>query len=108
MIVKPGKTNPRHIVYGAPFGGCAAACSMSDLFHERIPDDFVRDAFDFMDNAQHHHFMVLTKRSQRLRDLGRREQARQRFSAGRQNLGRGAGLTRQSFLGTTTKAIGGR
>lgn len=40
--------------------------SMSDLFHEDVPDDFIRRAFDVMSQAKHHIFQVLTKRSDRM------------------------------------------
>jgi protein gp37 len=43
--------------------------SMSDLFHEDIPDDFVRAVFDVMGNADWHTFQILTKRHERLTDL---------------------------------------
>ncbi len=45
--------------------------SMSDLFHEAIPDDFIRRAFHVMRQAHWHTFQVLTKRSERLAKLGR-------------------------------------
>jgi protein gp37 len=44
-------------------------CSMGDLFHEDVPDDFVKDVFDVMRRARPHVFQVLTKRSERLLDL---------------------------------------
>ncbi len=40
--------------------------SMSDLFHEDVPDDFIKDAFSVMKTADWHTFQVLTKRSERL------------------------------------------
>jgi protein gp37 len=40
--------------------------SMSDLFHEAIPDDFITDVFDVMARADWHVFQVLTKREDRL------------------------------------------
>lgn len=40
--------------------------SMSDLFHERIPDEYVQKVFDVMIEANHHVYQVLTKRSGRL------------------------------------------
>jgi len=40
--------------------------SMSDLFHEDIPDDFVARVFDVMEEADHHVFQVLTKRQDRM------------------------------------------
>jgi len=43
--------------------------SMSDLFHEQVPFDFVSRVFEVMSVAHWHTFQVLTKRSQRLRDL---------------------------------------
>ena len=43
--------------------------SMSDLFHEAIPDAFVRRVFGTMHQATWHCFQVLTKRSARLCDL---------------------------------------
>ena len=43
--------------------------SMSDLFQERVPTQFVQRVFDVMVEAHWHTFQVLTKRSQRLRDL---------------------------------------
>jgi len=43
--------------------------SMSDLFHERIPDSFVRRVFDVMKAADWHVFQILTKRQQRLAEL---------------------------------------
>jgi len=46
--------------------------SMSDLFHERIPVDFIRRVFRTMEACPQHTFQVLTKRSQRLRKLATR------------------------------------
>ena len=43
--------------------------SMSDLFHEEIPAQFIRDVFDVMRRAHWHTFQVLTKRSERLVQL---------------------------------------
>ncbi|HEY6331065.1 MAG TPA: DUF5131 family protein, partial [Blastocatellia bacterium] len=40
--------------------------SMSDLFHEDIPDGFIQRAFDVMQAADWHRYQVLTKRSARL------------------------------------------
>lgn len=40
--------------------------SMSDLFHEKIPDDFILRIFDVMNRASWHRFQILTKRSDRL------------------------------------------
>jgi len=40
--------------------------SMSDLFHERVPLEFIRKVFAVMEEASWHRFQVLTKRSVRL------------------------------------------
>lgn len=41
-------------------------CSMSDLFHEEVPDDFIMEVFNSMNKAKWHTFQVLTKRADRL------------------------------------------
>jgi protein gp37 len=41
--------------------------SMSDLFHERVPDDYIEVVARIMVAAGWHTYQVLTKRSQRLR-----------------------------------------
>ncbi|HLW30746.1 MAG TPA: phage Gp37/Gp68 family protein [Aequorivita sp.] len=43
--------------------------SMSDLFHEQVPDSFIFKTFDIMKKAYWHQFQVLTKRSNRLKEL---------------------------------------
>jgi protein gp37 len=43
--------------------------SMSDLFHEGVPEDYIRQVCEIMRLADWHTFQVLTKRSERLRDL---------------------------------------
>lgn len=45
--------------------------SMSDLFHEEIPDDFIFQVFDAMREADWHTFQILTKRQERMVDLGK-------------------------------------
>ena len=44
--------------------------SMSDLFQEAVPDQFIRDVFATMAACPQHTFQILTKRSERLRELG--------------------------------------
>lgn len=39
--------------------------SMSDLFHEQVPDDFIKDVFKVMEECPQHTFQVLTKRPER-------------------------------------------
>ena len=43
--------------------------SMSDLFHEQVPDSFIFSIFDIMKRAYWHQFQILTKRSIRLKKL---------------------------------------
>ena len=43
--------------------------SMSDLFHEDIPFEFIHRVFEVMVKADRHRFQVLTKRAQRLEEL---------------------------------------
>jgi protein gp37 len=46
--------------------------SMSDLFHERIPETYIRAVFDVMGAAPQHTFQILTKRHERLAELAPR------------------------------------
>lgn len=55
--------------------------SMSDLFHEDVPDEFILQVFTVMWEARQHTFQVLTKRPERMREwmirlLDRGEEAR--------------------------------
>lgn len=43
--------------------------SMSDLFHDDVPLDYIRQVFDVMRRASWHQFQVLTKRSERLASI---------------------------------------
>ena len=45
--------------------------SMSDLFHEAVPDDFIRSVWKVMAECPQHHFQVLTKRPDRMAQLFR-------------------------------------
>lgn len=46
--------------------------SMSDMFHDEVPDDFILSIFETMRKADWHIFQILTKRSHRLRKLANR------------------------------------
>jgi len=46
--------------------------SMSDLFHDKVPEAFIRLVFDVMRRASWHTFQVLTKRAERMETLGRK------------------------------------
>lgn len=43
--------------------------SMSDLFHEAVPDEYILKVAQVMADAKWHTYQVLTKRSERLRDM---------------------------------------
>jgi protein gp37 len=43
--------------------------SMSDLFHEEVPDDYIVEVGRVMQQANWHLYGILTKRSERMRDL---------------------------------------
>ena len=43
--------------------------SMSDLFHELVPEEFIQEVFSVMHKASQHRFQILTKRSERLKNL---------------------------------------
>jgi len=43
--------------------------SMSDLFHEEVPLNFIKDVFYVMNKANWHQFQILTKRAERLYEL---------------------------------------
>ena len=44
--------------------------SMSDLFHDDVPLEFIGRVFEVMADTQHHTYQVLTKRAERLEGLG--------------------------------------
>ena len=47
-------------------------CSMGDLFHEDVPDDFINSIFEIMESpfygGNHHTYLILTKRPARILD----------------------------------------
>ena len=43
--------------------------SMSDIFHEKVTDEFILEMFKVMRNAHWHVFQILTKRSERLAEI---------------------------------------
>jgi len=52
--------------------------SMSDLFHEEVPDEYIVQVAEVMTTANWHIYQVLTKRADRLRDM---LQTKLRFAA---------------------------
>ena len=45
--------------------------SMSDLFHEKIPAEFIYNVFNAMKEAEWHQFQLLTKRPQRMLEIAK-------------------------------------
>jgi protein gp37 len=52
-----------------PKPGMVFVNSMSDLFHRDVPDDYIEAVAQVMQRANWHTYQVLTKRSERMRDL---------------------------------------
>ena len=44
-------------------------CSMSDIFHKDVPDEFIIQMFEVMNKASWHLFQVLTKRAERIPEI---------------------------------------
>lgn len=42
-------------------------CSMGDLFHDEVPDDFIDKVLDIIAHTQQHTYQILTKRADRMR-----------------------------------------
>ncbi len=42
--------------------------SMSDIFHEQMPEEYLNQIFDVIENTPHHTYQVLTKRADRMYD----------------------------------------
>lgn len=60
IVIEPiGWKSPRRIFVN----------SMSDTFHNDVPEDFIFNIFNTMNRANWHQFQVLTKRSERLLEL---------------------------------------
>lgn len=43
--------------------------SMSDLFHDQVPEGFILDVWKVMRETPHHHYQILTKRPDRMADI---------------------------------------
>lgn len=51
--------------------------SMSDLFHESVPDNFVYELWNVMENTPRHTYQILTKRPERMAEVLRNMALRQ-------------------------------
>ena len=68
--------------------------SMSDLFHEGVPDDYIVRVAEIMTAAPFHMFQVLTKRAQRMRTL---LNGKLRFAADQQHILWGVSVEDQKY-----------
>ncbi|MBO9523514.1 MAG: phage Gp37/Gp68 family protein [Nocardioidaceae bacterium] len=61
-------THPKSLVEPFRWSGSKVVFvnSMSDLFHAKVPIDFIKDVFDVMRETPQHTYQVLTKRALRL------------------------------------------
>jgi protein gp37 len=46
--------------------------SMSDLFHDDVPDEYIKQVFDVMNRAEWHQYQILTKRPARVRKMDKK------------------------------------
>ena len=46
--------------------------SMSDLFHERVSDEFILNVWEVMRETPHHNYQILTKRPERILEISTR------------------------------------
>ncbi len=68
-------------------------CSMTDLFMDQHPDEWLAKIFDVMYRASQHRFLVLTKRAERMRD----------FIVGRHGSGANAFAFRNVWFGVSAE-----
>ena len=59
-LQEPLKFKKPHLIF---------VCSMSDLFHKDVPDKYIQQVFETMSKASMHTFQILTKRSERLKEI---------------------------------------
>jgi protein gp37 len=57
VLTEPYKWKKPHTVF---------VCSMSDLFHEKVPFEYIDKVFHTIEQTPHHQYQVLTKRAERM------------------------------------------
>ena len=73
--------------------------SMSDLFHDEVPDEFIEHVFETMRSAHWHQFQLLTKRPERMVTyLRRRRQCLSNFGARHPHIWLGASVENQRYI----------
>jgi protein gp37 len=68
--------------------------SMSDLFHEKIEDEYILKVFETMERAEQHTFQVLTKRTARMAAWVQKYYSNKKIAS---NIWMGTSLERQDF-----------
>jgi protein gp37 len=58
--------------YAWPGSSTVFVCSMSDLFHEDVPEEFIRRVFKVMVETPQNTYLLLTKRAERLAEMAPR------------------------------------
>lgn len=79
--------------------------SMSDLFHEEIPDDYIHKVLNVMRNSPRHIFQVLTKRAERMADFFQQYDAPENAWLGVTVENRQHGLPRLELLKTVKASV---
>ncbi|MGE4503504.1 MAG: DUF5131 family protein [Thiomicrospira sp.] len=79
--------------------------SMSDLFHEKVPFEFIDKVFDVIDSTPHHIYQILTKRSARMAEYFKSRQAPSNAWIGVTVENRKQGLKRIEHLRTIDASI---
>jgi protein gp37 len=72
--------------------------SMSDLFHEEVPFDFVASVLDVIADCPQHSFQILTKRPERMLDFFQDQQAVEGWYAFPDNVWAGVSIENRRFV----------
>jgi protein gp37 len=72
--------------------------SMSDLFHEEVPFEFVARVLDVIAEAERHEFLILTKRPERVLDFFQAETAHEGWYAFPDNVWMGVSIENRRFV----------
>lgn len=79
--------------------------SMSDLFHERIPDDYLRQVLAVIQESPQHTFQILTKRAKRMAEFFQKEVLPHNIWLGVTVENRADGLPRLDYLRQVSASI---
>jgi protein gp37 len=79
--------------------------SMSDLFHENIPDSYLRKVFSVIRKSPHHTFQILTKRAERIAEYFKDQTPPSNAWLGVTVENRADGIPRLDYLRTVAACI---